>query len=94
MRLRPYSGGISFDALLVAAGVLAVMTGLRAAGVTWLPVYVLAGAAVWLAVYESGVHATIAGALLGLLAPARPVAPGRSPAIGRRTSPTSPDRPS
>jgi Na+:H+ antiporter, NhaA family len=70
-----YSGGVSFQALLVAAVVLGVMAGLRRAGVTWLPVYVLAGIGVWLAFYESGVHATIAGALLGLLTPARPVAP-------------------
>ena len=39
----------------------------------WLPVYVLIGTGVWLACYESGVHVTIAGALLGLLAPATPV---------------------
>ena len=69
-----YSGGISFPALLVAGLLLAVMAGLRAAGVVWLPAYVLLGAGVWLAVYESGVHATIAGAVLGLLAPARPLA--------------------
>jgi Na+:H+ antiporter, NhaA family len=71
-----YAGGISFTALLAAALLLAVMAGLRAAGVVWLPAYVLLGAAVWLAVYQSGVHATIAGAILGLLAPARPLAPG------------------
>jgi NhaA family Na+:H+ antiporter len=64
-----YAGGISFPALLVAGLLLAVMAGLRAAGVVWLPACVLLGAGVWLAVYESGVHATIAGAVLGLLAP-------------------------
>ncbi|HEX7276468.1 MAG TPA: Na+/H+ antiporter NhaA [Acidimicrobiales bacterium] len=64
-----YAGGVSFPALLVAAPLLAGMAGLRRAGVEWLPAYVLLGAAVWLAFYQSGVHATIAGALLGLLAP-------------------------
>ncbi|MEA2973883.1 MAG: Na+:H+ antiporter, NhaA family [Actinomycetota bacterium] len=64
-----YAGGISFPALLVAGLLLAAMAGLRRAGVAWLPAYVLLGAGVWLAVYESGMHATIAGAVLGLLAP-------------------------
>jgi NhaA family Na+:H+ antiporter len=64
-----YARGISFAALVVAVLLLAVMGGLRAAGVAWLPVSVLLGVGVWLAVYESGVHATIAGAVLGLLAP-------------------------
>jgi NhaA family Na+:H+ antiporter len=31
------------------------------------------GIALWLVVYESGVHATIAGVVMGLLTPARPV---------------------
>ncbi|MDX6584999.1 MAG: Na+:H+ antiporter, NhaA family, partial [Solirubrobacterales bacterium] len=64
-----YSAGISLGALLVAAVTLAAMAGLRSVGVTWLPVFVVLGAGVWLALYESGVHATIAGAVLGLLAP-------------------------
>jgi NhaA family Na+:H+ antiporter len=38
-------------------------------------VYAVVGIAVWLATFESGVHATIAGAALGLLAPARPTDP-------------------
>ncbi|MEA2829079.1 MAG: Na+:H+ antiporter, NhaA family [Actinomycetota bacterium] len=64
-----YTGRISWGALLAAALVLAAMAGLRAGGVVWLPVYGLLGLGVWLAFYESGVHATIAGAVLGLLAP-------------------------
>ena len=66
-----YSGGISFQPLLTAALFLAAMGILRLRGVQWLPVYVLLGTGVWFACYRSGVHATIAGALLGLLAPAR-----------------------
>lgn len=40
-----------------------------------MPAYVVAGTAFWLAVFESGIHATIAGVVLGLLVPARPLAP-------------------
>jgi Na+:H+ antiporter, NhaA family len=70
-----YSGGISLEPLAAAALLLAAMASLRVRGVQWLPVYVLLGTGVWFACYEAGVHATIAGAVLGLLAPARPLAP-------------------
>lgn len=71
-----YSGGIELGWLCAAAGLLAVMVVLRRLNVYWTPVYVLIGIAVWLATFESGVHATIAGAALGLLTPARPTDPG------------------
>ena len=38
-----------------------------------------AGIALWLVVYESGVHATIAGVVMGLLTPARPSRPNSRP---------------
>jgi len=60
------------------AGALALVTamlGLRRAGVVWLAPYVVLGVGVWLATQASGVHATIAGVALGLLAPARPLTP-------------------
>ena len=68
-----YSRDLALDWLLAAAvGVLAILA-LRVLRVWTLPPYLLVGAAVWLATYESGVHATIAGVVLGLLAPARPL---------------------
>ncbi len=67
-----YSGGIDLGWLLAATGLLAVIVALRTLKVYWTPVYVLIGSAVWLATFQSGVHATIAGAALGLLTPARP----------------------
>ncbi len=48
---------------------LAIVFG-RRTGVRNLVFYVLLAAAVWLAVFESGVHATVAGVVLGLLTPA------------------------
>ena len=45
---------------------------MRRSRVIYPPVYLAVAAALWLAVYESGVHATIAGVVMGLLMPARP----------------------
>ncbi len=70
-----YSSDVEPLALAVAAGLLGGMGILRWQKVTWMPLYVILGALVWLAVFESGVHATIAGVVLGLLAPARPLNP-------------------
>jgi Na+:H+ antiporter, NhaA family len=41
-------------------------------GMRSIPVYVLIGIGIWFGFHESGVHATIAGVILGLLTPARP----------------------
>ena len=41
-------------------------------GVRSIPIYALLGVAIWFAFHESGVHATIAGVILGLLTPVRP----------------------
>lgn len=57
-----------------AIGLLAVWA-LRRVGVRYLPVYVALGFGVWLATFESGIHATIAGVALALLAPARAFLP-------------------
>jgi NhaA family Na+:H+ antiporter len=55
--------------LVSAVGFLMIVWGLRKWGITATWVYVLVGAAVWLAVFQSGVHATIAGVALGLMTP-------------------------
>ncbi|MGH9273016.1 MAG: Na+/H+ antiporter NhaA [Acidimicrobiales bacterium] len=57
-----------------AVGLLAVWV-LRRVGVRYLPAYVALGIAIWLATFESGIHATIAGVALGLIAPARAFLP-------------------
>ncbi|MBA3983571.1 MAG: Na+/H+ antiporter NhaA, partial [Acidimicrobiia bacterium] len=41
--------------------------------VIYPPLIVIAAIALWMVVYESGVHATIAGVIVGLLTPARPI---------------------
>jgi Na+/H+ antiporter NhaA len=70
-----YSGDLHVTALAVAAVLVAVLVGLRWAGVWRLTPYVLVGLALWLAVHQSGVHGTLAGVAVGLLLPARQ--PGR-----------------
>jgi NhaA family Na+:H+ antiporter len=70
-----YSGGLEARWCAAAAvGLLLVVVAQRAR-VRFLPVYVVLGSFVWFASFESGVHATIAGVALGLLAPARPLLP-------------------
>jgi NhaA family Na+:H+ antiporter len=70
-----YSDGLEGRWLALAAAGLALTALLRAVRVRYLPVYVVLGAGIWLATFESGVHATIAGVALGLLAPARAFIP-------------------
>ena len=67
-----YSDGIEVGWLVAAVALLTFIVALRELKVYWTPIYVMVGAAVWLTTFESGVHATIAGAALGLLTPARP----------------------
>ncbi len=70
-----YTTSLNTTALAAAGAILAAMVLLRVLGVWWMPVYVLAGSALWFAVFESGVHATLAGVACGLLAPAKPRRP-------------------
>src|SRR5690606_4013456 len=53
----------------------AVAAVLRRVRVWSYAVYGALGIWVWLALFESGVHATLAGVAMGLLAPARPLLP-------------------
>ena len=67
-----YSTGVSLGWLAAAViGVLAVVV-MRWVGIYRLLPYVAMGAVVWLALYEAGVHPTLAGVAMGLLAPSTP----------------------
>jgi Na+:H+ antiporter, NhaA family len=68
-----YTADLSMGWLAVAGGGLLVVVGLRWIRVWSMSAYVVVGFVVWFATYESGVHATIAGVALGLLAPALPL---------------------
>jgi Na+:H+ antiporter, NhaA family len=79
-----YSSGASVPALLAGAALVTVIAALRRAGLGWAPLYVALGVALWIVVSKSGVHATIAGVVLGLLVPARAAAGGTEPPTAQR----------
>ena len=67
-----FSVGVNFSWLL-AAGVLVLIVVLtKYLDIRFTTVYIFLGLILWLCLYESGVHPTMAGVILGLLAPAIP----------------------
>jgi Na+:H+ antiporter, NhaA family len=70
-----YSSGLQFWWLGAAVGFIVLVALMKRFRVWWTPIYAIVGAAVWFATLESGVHATIAGVVLGLMTPARPYDP-------------------
>jgi NhaA family Na+:H+ antiporter len=64
-----YTEDIDPTWLAVAAATFAGVAAMGRFGVRAVYIYVAVGVFAWLAVYESGVHATIAGVVLGLLTP-------------------------
>jgi NhaA family Na+:H+ antiporter len=69
-----YNDGVDLPALGVAGALVLVLLALRWLGVWRLTPYALVGIALWCAVNASGVHATLAGVLVGLLLPSRAMA--------------------
>jgi len=67
-----YSHDITVGWLLVAAVGLLSIEACKRLHIRAVPIYITLGIAVWLATFESGIHATIAGVIIGLITPARP----------------------
>ncbi len=72
-----YGSGIQADWLLISAALGLVLLGFNRLYVKSGAAYLLVGAALWYAVHHSGIHATIAGVILGLAVPARSKRPAR-----------------
>jgi NhaA family Na+:H+ antiporter len=70
-----YSTGLQPQFLGAAAALVVVIVLVNRAGIVWLAPYLVLGGALWLVTYASGVHATIAGVVLGLLTPAQNLVP-------------------
>ncbi len=66
-----YTENLVWEALVVAALLLLALVIANRAGIQRWPVYAFLGVAVWLAVFESGIHGTIAGVLVAMIVPAR-----------------------
>ena len=65
-----YSDGIALEWIAGAAGLALLILFCQRIGVRLLVPYVLLAGATWVAVFESGLHATLAGVALGFLTPA------------------------
>jgi NhaA family Na+:H+ antiporter len=66
-----YSADLSVPALATAGLVLGLLIAANVLGVRSALVYALLGIALWLAIFQSGVHGTVAGVLLAFTIPAR-----------------------
>ena len=64
-----YTSELSMTALAVAAAATALLFWMNRRGVDRLSFYMIVGAVLWVAVLKSGVHATLAGVVLGFMIP-------------------------
>jgi NhaA family Na+:H+ antiporter len=64
-----YSTGINFSWLAAAVLTIALIAGLKKAGVESILIYSLFAFTLWFSLYKTGVHPTLAGVILGLMTP-------------------------
>lgn len=74
-----YAHGLEWTWFAGAVAIFVLIALMRRAHVWYMPLYVALGFAAWLCMYKSGVHATIAGVVLGLLTPSLPLHEGPNP---------------
>lgn len=66
-----YTSELATSWLILALATLIVVVALARMRVWYTPLYAVLGSLLWYATFRSGVHATIAGVAMGLLAPAK-----------------------
>jgi len=67
-----YTTNLSVGSLLVALSAISCLVFLKLKGTMRITPYILVGIVLWVAVLKSGVHATLAGVILGLFIPVGP----------------------
>jgi NhaA family Na+:H+ antiporter len=67
-----YSTGVEVSWFLFSTLAVIAIVAIKKLGVTNTSAYVVVGALLWYGLYRSGVHATLAGVILGLLTPNQP----------------------
>lgn len=68
-----YTESIAWGWFGAAMATVAAVAGMRLLRVWYVPVYAIAGVFLWVAMLQSGVHATVAGVLMGVMTPAKPI---------------------
>ncbi|MGH8976702.1 MAG: Na+/H+ antiporter NhaA, partial [Acidimicrobiia bacterium] len=68
-----YAEAIHYDALVVTIAIAVAVIVLRRLGVWYTPLYAVLGISMWFFLHESGIHATLVGVVLGLMAPTRAI---------------------
>jgi NhaA family Na+:H+ antiporter len=72
-----YTESVSGEALAWAGGLLVLILGMQRAGIRSIVAYWVAGAFFWAAILQSGIHATLAGVIMGAITPDTAAFPGR-----------------
>ncbi|KGT88416.1 pH-dependent sodium/proton antiporter [Erwinia typographi] len=75
-----YTQDLSLTSLAVAGGAVVLLALLNRMGVRSLSLYMLVGMVLWVAVLKSGIHATIAGVIVGFFVPLKKEN-GHSPSV-------------
>ncbi len=70
-----YSSALAWSWLGLAGAMIAATYVLKRIRVWYLPVYVILAGGIWLAMFESGVHATLAGVIVGIITPTHALNP-------------------